>query len=167
MICASAPQGRADSGVWEVSKSLVFVSHAAEDGAVADDLCAALGERGLNSWIAHRDVPVGADHAHEAFLALTNCDVVVVILSSAAYESPFVRREAELAVSLRTPVYPVIIDPRMQGPRSGWAHYEFSRPYGWEFLLQGFQVLYTSSVSNAGEEITSRLVLGVEHDRDR
>ena len=44
----------------EVSESLVFVSHAAEDGAVADDLCAALRERGLNSWIAHRDVPVGA-----------------------------------------------------------------------------------------------------------
>ena len=151
-----------------MSGSLVFVSHAAEDAAVADDLCAALGERGLNSWIAHRDVPVGADHAHEAFLALTNSDVVVVILSSAAYESPFVRREAELAVSLRTPVCPVMIDPRMQGPRSEWApRYEPSRPYQFEFLLQGVQVLYTSSVSNAAGEIASRLVHGVEHDRHR
>jgi len=112
----------------------------------------------MKVWMAPRDIPVGGDHAHEAFLAIGQCSAVVVLLSWAAYESPFVRREAELAISLRTPVYPISIIPGMAGPRSRWGHYEGTRPYGWEFLIQGLQILYVPNVTVAVNEVVARLV---------
>lgn len=65
--------------------------------------------RHLNQEIslASRDASIGADHAHESFVAISQCDGLVTILPDSAHSSGVVRRRVEFAISLRTPVFPV------------------------------------------------------------
>lgn len=125
---------------------LIFISHSSLDENLAANLCTELQARGISTWIAGRDVPVGGDHAHESTLAISQCDGVAVILSLGAMQSGFVRREVEFAVSNRVPVYPI-----QAGVRA------FTVPYAWDLLLVSLQVLTVSSMGDAARSIASRV----------
>ena len=87
-----------------------FISYATADKAKAEEICAYLEGRGLRCWIAPRDVRAGREYANEIIDAIERAPVLVLVLSAAANESKFVRREVERAVTKGDPVIPVRIE---------------------------------------------------------
>jgi len=87
-----------------------FISYATADKAKAEEICAYLEGRGLRCWIAPRDVRAGREYANEIINAIERAPVLVLVLSAAANESKFVRREVERAVTKGDPVIPVRIE---------------------------------------------------------
>ena len=87
-----------------------FISYATADKAKAEEICAYLEGRGLRCWIAPRDVRAGREYANEIIDGIERAPVLVLVLSAAANESKFVRREVERAVTKGDPVIPVRIE---------------------------------------------------------
>ena len=87
-----------------------FISYATADKAKAEEICAYLEARGLRCWIAPRDVRAGREYADEIIDAIERAPVLVLVLSAAANQSKFVRREVERAVTKGDPVIPVRIE---------------------------------------------------------
>ncbi len=75
----------------------VFISHCAEDRAVAEAACAALERGGHLCWLAPRD---GGDHEEPvaaSFAAISRSKVYLLILTARSAASGQVEREAERA----------------------------------------------------------------------
>jgi len=77
----------------------VFISHSAQDKAVADAVCAALERAAVRCWIAPRDVQPGRSFAGEITRAIQQSKVMVLIFSAYSNNSQQVLREVQLAVS--------------------------------------------------------------------
>src|SRR3954464_11075539 len=77
----------------------VFISHSAQDKAVADAVCAALERAAVRCWIAPRDVQPGRSFAGEITRAIQQSKAMVLIFSAHSNNSPQVLREVQLAVS--------------------------------------------------------------------
>jgi TolB-like protein len=88
----------------------IFISHASQDAAVAERMCAALEAAGLPCWIAPRDVRAGESYAATIVQAINSCRMLVIVLSQSAIESSHVLREVERASSKNRPILPVRID---------------------------------------------------------
>ena len=87
----------------------VFVSYAKADAEQALRIVEFLEAEGVRSWIAPRDIPPGVDYAQAIITAIEQSRALIVVLSEAANESTFVRREVERAVSKSKPLLPVRI----------------------------------------------------------
>src|SRR3982750_418523 len=77
----------------------VFISHSAQDKAVADAVCAGLETAAVRCWIAPRDVQPGRSFAGEITRAIQQSKVMVLIFSANSNNSQQVLREVQLAVS--------------------------------------------------------------------
>jgi TolB-like protein len=88
----------------------IFISYASQDTAVAERLCAALEAAGIPCWIAPRDVRAGKSYAAAIVQAINSCQMLVLVLSQGAIDSPHVLREVERASSKRRPVLAVRMD---------------------------------------------------------
>jgi serine/threonine protein kinase len=84
-----------------------FLSYASPDGTAAHELCRLLEERGVNCWIAPRDVPLGADYGDAIIAALEETHTTLLLLSEHSNASTHVRHEIERATSKRKRVIPV------------------------------------------------------------
>ena len=60
----------------------VFISHSAQDKAVADAVCAALENAAVRCWIAPRDVQPGRSFAGEITRAIQQSKAMVLIFSA-------------------------------------------------------------------------------------
>lgn len=87
-----------------------FISHASPDVKIATQLCELLESRGVPCWIAPRDVQPGQDYKAEIMKALDACNGMVVLMSAAANESPYVRVEVDRAFARRMKLLPVFIE---------------------------------------------------------
>ncbi len=77
----------------------IFISHSSLNSDAAEKLCAMLEERGFDCFIAPRDIRSGYEYAEELVNGIDNSDLVVLLLSKDANNSPHVLREVERAVS--------------------------------------------------------------------
>jgi ubiquinone/menaquinone biosynthesis C-methylase UbiE len=84
----------------------VFISYAARDAADADTIRAFLEGRGINCWIAPRDVRGGMDYAAEITQAIRRSRVMILVLTPYANESEHTVREVALASLQRIPIIP-------------------------------------------------------------
>lgn len=84
----------------------VFVAHSSRDRVSAMAIVDALEAQGVSCWIAPRDVPAG-EFAPALSEAIKTARVFVVLVSSAADQSPDVRNELALASSHRRTILPV------------------------------------------------------------
>lgn len=76
----------------------IFVSHAsAADGAKAVALAQMLEAAGQRCWLAPRNIPPGADWNGAIIEAIDACDAVVLLVSDASTQSPFVKAEVQFA----------------------------------------------------------------------
>ena len=95
----------------------VFVSYAAEDQALADQVVAALEQAGPRCWIAHRDIPAGVPSWAEPIVtAIANSRLVLVLLTAHSIPSIEVMREVTLAADERIPLLPVTLDATPLSP---------------------------------------------------
>jgi hypothetical protein len=88
-------------------KKSVFVSHASKNFAIADNLRALLEGKGIQCWIAPRDIDPGASYASEISTGIESCSVTVLILTSEANESKAVANELELSFAKQKVIIPV------------------------------------------------------------
>lgn len=77
----------------------IFISHSSQNSDAAEKLCAMLEEKGFSCFIAPRDIRSGFEYAEELVNGIDNSDLVVLLLSKDANDSPHVLREIERAVS--------------------------------------------------------------------
>ncbi len=77
---------------------------------MAQKVCDGLESSGLTCWIAPRDITAGTDWSGAIVDAISRSDVLVLIFSSHANESPQIRREVERAVAKNVRVIPFRIE---------------------------------------------------------
>lgn len=88
----------------------VFVSYASQDVAIANSAVEALERQGIGCWIAPRDISPGLQYADEIVGAINNAQILVLVLSQHAIDSPHVGREIERASSIRRRIIGLRID---------------------------------------------------------
>lgn len=88
----------------------VFICHSSKDKLVADAACAALEAQRIPCWIAPRDILAGEEYGKSIVDALASCQIVLLIFSAHANDSPQVRREIERAVSKGKIIVPFRIE---------------------------------------------------------
>lgn len=88
----------------------VFISHSADDAAIASDICAAIEARGIPCWIAPRNVRAGDDFLESIQAAIESAPAFVLVLSRASSLSPFVLSETQVAFDYKRPIFPVRIE---------------------------------------------------------
>jgi TPR repeat protein len=91
----------------------VFICHSSSDKQVADAACAALEAQRIPCWIAPRDILAGEEYGKAIVDALSSCQIVLLIFSGHANDSPQVRREIERAVSKGKIIVPFRIEDVM------------------------------------------------------
>lgn len=90
----------------------VFISHSSRDETTAAAVCNQLEAAEIRCWIAPRDMDVGGQTGYGANIieAISNCSMMVVILSQHSNGSVQVMREVERAVAKGIPILPFQID---------------------------------------------------------
>jgi formylglycine-generating enzyme required for sulfatase activity len=94
-----------------------FISHASADAELAVRICEGLEARGLQCWIAPRDVQPQGTYGSEIVRGLREAEVFLVIVTDAAAESQQVEREAERASHYKKRIIPLIVGKSDPGPR--------------------------------------------------
>ena len=87
-----------------------FISYCSKDQSAADALRDLLNSKGIDTWMAPGDIPVGSEYPAVINHAIKESACFVLLLSNAAQNSPWVPREIEKAVSNRIPIFPVKIE---------------------------------------------------------
>jgi Tol biopolymer transport system component len=94
----------------------IFISYAANDVGTANSACRYLESRGVNCWIAPRNVKPGAQYADAIVRAINEATAVVVVMSASAMASSHVRREVERAAAKHKPIIAFRIDSAAPNP---------------------------------------------------
>lgn len=87
-----------------------FISYASQNKETAFDIVNSLEKRGMKCWVAPRDVRPGEDYPAEIIRGIERSNCLVLVLSEAANNSKFVRREVERAVNYGKPIFPIRIE---------------------------------------------------------
>lgn len=82
----------------------IFISHSSHDAEKAAGVCSALERDGHSCFIAPRDIRPGREYAEEIVNGICGADVLLLLLSEQANQSPHVLREVERAGSSRIPI---------------------------------------------------------------
>lgn len=82
----------------------IFISHSSKDAAGAKEVCGLLESNGHGCFLAPRDIRAGREYAQEIIEGIDRADVLVLLLSENANQSPHVLREIERAVSRGIPI---------------------------------------------------------------
>jgi hypothetical protein len=88
----------------------VFISYSSKDKLVADAMCAIFETNSIRCWIAPRDILPGMDWGASIIDAITDSQVMVLILSANSNASEQVKREVERAVSKGIVIIPFRIE---------------------------------------------------------
>ncbi len=87
-----------------------FISYASQNKETAFDIVNSLEKRGMKCWVAPRDVRPSEDYPAEIIRGIERSNCLVLVLSEAANNSKFVRREVERAVNYGKPIFPIRIE---------------------------------------------------------
>lgn len=88
----------------------VFVSYTSNDTDYAFLIVKYLEQRGINCFIAPRDIDPGRAYAANLMRALEDCKAVVLIASSNINNSEHVLNEVDVIVEKKKPILPVFIE---------------------------------------------------------
>jgi len=88
----------------------VFISHSTKDKPIADAVCATLEAERIRCWIAPRDILPGMDWGEAIINAISQSQLLILIFSSNANDSPQIKREVERAASKQVPILPFRIE---------------------------------------------------------
>ena len=88
----------------------VFISHANQDKEAVVSLCAALQERGVDTWASVKDIKSGDDWDKAIEKALETASHMIVMVSQASVAADYVRTEVEWALDNAKTVIPLLIE---------------------------------------------------------
>src|SRR6266446_863663 len=130
----------------------VFISHSAQDKKVAETICWALEESGIQCWVAPRDVRPGRSFPGEITRAIQQSKVMLLIFSRHSNSSEQVLREVQLAVDCRVPIVRLRIEDI---PLSDDLRYYLSTPH-WLDALSHPLSKHIPAVREALKELLSQ-----------
>ena len=133
----------------------VFVSYSQPDRAAALGMVAYLEARGIECWVAPRDVAPASDWAAQIVEAIAAARVMVLVFSASANASPQVRREVERAVHRRVAVLPFRVADVL--PSSSLEYFLSSQHW-----LDAFPPPLEPHYARLGAYLKSLLAAGVE-----
>jgi len=87
-----------------------FISYEHNDKRMANAICDALESKGIQCWIAPRDILPGMDYAEALIQAIDEIKIMVLVFSSNTNDSSHVRREVNRAFSKENTIIPFFID---------------------------------------------------------
>ncbi len=88
----------------------VFISYSSKDKLTANAMCAIFESNGIRCWIAPRDILPGMDWGEAIIDAITDSQVMILILSANSNASEQVKREVERAVNKGIVIIPFRIE---------------------------------------------------------
>ncbi len=88
----------------------LFISHSTKDDDFVDRLVSELQIHGHQTWVDHIDIPPGAQWMDVIEEALEHCEMLILIVSEAAMDSEFVRREWQIFYDLKRPIIPIRLE---------------------------------------------------------
>ena len=89
----------------------VFLAHADEDAAIAEQVRYSLMRAGITVWISGRDIETGEDFQAAIKRAIEESDNLVYLLSSASLQSNYCQKEIDYALSLNKRIIPLLATP--------------------------------------------------------
>jgi len=101
----------------------VFLSHASKDKKMADTICAAIESRGVECWMATRDIHPGENFQEAIVRAIRATKVMLFVFSANSNNSDEVKKEIALAGQNKLFVIPVRVED--VAPNEAFA-YEFA-----------------------------------------
>jgi regulator of protease activity HflC (stomatin/prohibitin superfamily) len=88
----------------------IFLSHSSKDHDVAKTICLALESRGLQCWLASRDVDPGESFMQAIVRAIRAAKVMVLVFTHNANDSDEIKKELVLASQNRLVIIPVRVE---------------------------------------------------------
>ena len=88
----------------------VFVSYASADKAVAYEIVEYLEGAGISCFIAPRDISGGKAYAKALMEAIDQCDLVLLVASSAILPSEHVLNEVEAVINKKKLLLPILVE---------------------------------------------------------
>lgn len=91
-------------------KKDVFISYSSRDFDKVNSVKNILEINGISCWMAPQCIPTGSSYAKEIPMAIKNCKVFLLMLTSKSQESQWVPKEVSLALSETKCVIPFVIE---------------------------------------------------------
>ena len=88
----------------------VFISYSTQNRDYAYKLAKRLRDEGIEVWIDNAEIRSGDDWSQAIFAAIRAASAMIVIMTSAAQESEWVRREVLLANETRKRIFPILLE---------------------------------------------------------
>jgi hypothetical protein len=88
----------------------VFISFKSEDKIIAEKIYNGLMSRGIRCWISSKSITPGNSYPEEIVRAISECQIMVLIFSSAAQNSIEIQKELALASQDKKVLIPVRIE---------------------------------------------------------
>lgn len=87
-----------------------FISYSSKNRKMADSLNAILAKKGIKTWIAPDNIPVGATYASSINCAIREASCFVLLFSESAQGSNWVYKETERAVNYGKTIFTIFLD---------------------------------------------------------
>lgn len=91
-------------------KKDVFISYSSKDFDKVNRVKHILEENGISCWMAPKNIPAGSNYAKEIPIAIKNCKVFLLMITSKSQTSQWVPKEIGLALSEYKCVIPLVIE---------------------------------------------------------
>jgi hypothetical protein len=91
--------------------SHIFISYSHKDQDAARDITDQLKAKGYDVWFDREDVPVGASWRAEVTSAINEASAIIMLISPNWSASEWNQNELTLALDLKKPLVPVLIEP--------------------------------------------------------
>lgn len=88
----------------------VFISYSSKDFDKVNNVKSILEINGISCWMAPQCIPTGSSYAKEIPVAIRNCRVFLLMITSRSQESQWVPKEVSLALSECKCVIPFVIE---------------------------------------------------------
>lgn len=87
-----------------------FISYSTKNQSPADSMRAVLNKRGIETWMAPYDIPIGSRYAQVINQAVKDCSCFVLLLTDAAQNSVWVAKEVERAINYKRVIIPIQLE---------------------------------------------------------
>ncbi|MCC8015598.1 MAG: toll/interleukin-1 receptor domain-containing protein [Eubacterium sp.] len=91
-------------------KKDIFISYSSNDFDKVNNVKHILEINGISCWMAPQSIPTGSSYAKEIPVAIRNCKVFLLMITSKSQESQWVSKEVSLALSECKCVMPFVIE---------------------------------------------------------
>lgn len=124
-----------------MQKHDVFISYKSEEFEEASWVKAVLNENGFNCWMAPNSIPGGSSYADEIDAAIQACGVFVLVLSSRAQSSKWIKKELDIALNYNKVILPFAIeDCKLQSAFNLYLT-DVQRYYAYESRVKAIQTM--------------------------